>query len=114
MLRETAMTFAAKSLQSCPTVGDPIDGPWDSPGENTGVGGHFLLQCMKVKSESEITQLCRTLSDPMDCSLPGSSNHGIFQEYWSGVPLTFEVTGNVLRPTETLFHLSFVTTTQDH
>ena len=53
--------------------------PWDSPGKNTGVGCHFLLQCMKVKSESEVTQLCPTLSDPMDCSLPGSSVHGIFQ-----------------------------------
>ena len=53
--------------------------PWDSPGKNTGVGCHFLLQCMKVKSESEVAQLCPTLSDPMDCSLPGSSVHGIFQ-----------------------------------
>ena len=53
--------------------------PWDSPGKNTGVGCHFLLQCMKVKSESEVTQSCPTLSDPMDCSLPGSSIHGIFQ-----------------------------------
>ena len=53
--------------------------PWDSPGKNTGVGCHFLLQCMKVKSESEIAQLCPTLSEPMDCSLPGSSAHGIFQ-----------------------------------
>ena len=53
--------------------------PWDSPGKNTGVGCHFLLQCMKVKSESEVTQLCLTLSNPMDCSLPGSSIHGIFQ-----------------------------------
>ena len=53
--------------------------PWDSPGKNTGVGCHFLPQCMKVKSESEVTQLCLTLSDPMDCSLPGSSIHGIFQ-----------------------------------
>ena len=53
--------------------------PWDSPGKNTGVGCHFLLQCMKVKSESEVAQLCLTLSDPMDCSLPGSSVHGIFQ-----------------------------------
>ena len=51
--------------------------PWDSPGKNTGVGCHFLLQCMKVKSESEVAQSC--LSDPMDCSLPGSSIHGIFQ-----------------------------------
>ena len=53
--------------------------PWDSPGKNTGVGCHFLLQCMKVKSESEVAQLYLTLSDPMDCSLPGSSIHGIFQ-----------------------------------
>ena len=53
--------------------------PWDSPGKNTGVGCHFLLQGMKVKSESEVAQLCPTLSDLMDCSLPGSSIHGIFQ-----------------------------------
>ena len=53
--------------------------PWDSSGKNTGVGCHFLLQCMKVKSESEVAQLYPTLSDPMDCSLPGSSVHGIFQ-----------------------------------
>ena len=57
--------------------------PWDSPGKNTGVGCHFLLhfllQCMKVKSESKVPQLCLTLRDPMDCSLPGFSVHGIFQ-----------------------------------
>ena len=53
--------------------------PWDSPGKNTGVGCHFLLQCMKVKSESEVTQSCPTLSDIMDCNLLGSSIHGIFQ-----------------------------------
>ena len=53
--------------------------PWDSPGKNTGVGFHFLLQCMKVKSESEVAELCLTPSNPMDCSLPGSSVHGIFQ-----------------------------------
>ena len=53
--------------------------PWDSPGKNTGVGCHFLLQCMKVKRENEVAQLCLTLSDPVDCSLPGSSIHGIFQ-----------------------------------
>ena len=53
--------------------------PWDSPGKNTGVGCHFLLQCMKVKGESEVAQPCLTLCDPMDCSLPGSSIHGIFQ-----------------------------------
>ena len=124
---------AAKSLQSCPTLCDPIDAahqappslgfsrqehwsglpfpspvhesekwkwscsvmsdsvrphrrqptrlphPWDSPGKNTGVGCHFLLQCMTVKSESEVAQSCLTPSDPMDCSPPGSSIHGIFQ-----------------------------------
>ena len=53
--------------------------PWDSPGKSTGVGCHFLLQCMKVKSESEVTQSCPTAHNPMDCSLPGSSVHGIFQ-----------------------------------
>ena len=73
---------AAKSLQLCPTLCNPIDGsppgsprPWDSPGKNTGVGCHFLLQCMKVKSESEVAQSCPTLHDPMDCSLPGSLLH---------------------------------------
>ena len=55
--------------------------PWDSPGRNTGVGCHFLLQCMKRKSESEVAQLCPTLHDPMDCSLPGSSVHGIPQAW---------------------------------
>ena len=53
--------------------------PWGSPGKNTGVGCHFLLQCMKVKSEREATQSCPTPSDPMDCSPPGSSVHGVFQ-----------------------------------
>ena len=53
--------------------------PWDSPGKNTGVGCHFLLQCMKGKIESEVAQSCPTLSDPMDCSLPGSSVHGSLQ-----------------------------------
>ena len=53
--------------------------PWDSPGKNTEVGCHFLLQCIKVKSESEVTQSCLTVSDPMDCSLSGSSIRGIFQ-----------------------------------
>ena len=53
--------------------------PWDSPAKNTGVGCHFLLQCMKVKSESEVAQLCLTLLDTMDCSPLGSSVRGIFQ-----------------------------------
>jgi len=62
--------------------------PWDSPGKNTGVGCHFLLQCMKVKSESEVPQSCLTLSDPMDYSPPGPPSMGFSrQEYWSGVPL---------------------------
>ena len=64
-----------------PHRGQPIriPRPWDSPGKNMGVGCHFLLQCMKVKSESEVAQSCPTPSDPMDCSLPGSSIPGIFQ-----------------------------------
>ena len=76
---------AAKLLQSCLTVRphrrqpSRLPSPWDSPGKNTGVGCHFLLQCMKVKSESEVVQSCPTLRDPMDCSLPGSSVHRIFQ-----------------------------------
>ena len=76
---------AAKSLQWCPTVRPHRWQPirlhrlWDSPGKNTGVGCRFLLQGMKVKSEREVAQSCPTLRDPMDCSLPGSSTHGIFQ-----------------------------------
>ena len=79
----TLYAAAAKSRQSCPTLCDPIDSsppgshPWDSPGKNTGVGCHFLLQCMKVKRESEVAQSCPALHDPTDCSLPGSSVHGI-------------------------------------
>ena len=68
---------AAKSLQSCLTLCNPIDG--SPPGKNTGVGCHFLLRCMKVKSESEVAQSCPTPSDPIDCSLPGSSVHRILQ-----------------------------------
>ena len=137
-----AAAAAAKLLQSCPTLCDPIDGSppgspvpgilqartlewvaiafsnawkwkvkvkslsrvrlsatpwlqptrllhlWDSPGKNTGVGCHFLLRCMKVKSESEVPQSCPTLSDPMGCSPPGPPSMGFArQEYWSGVPL---------------------------
>ena len=77
---------AAKAFQLCSTLCDPIDDsppgsprPWDSPGKNTGVGCHFLLQCMKVKSEIEVAQSCPTLSDRMNHSPPGSSIHGIFQ-----------------------------------
>ena len=91
-----AAATAANLLQSCLTLCNPLDGspPGSSvpgilqgqenvaqcsPGKNTGVGCHFLLQCMTVKSESEVTQSCPTHSNPMDCSLPGSSVHGIFQ-----------------------------------
>ena len=78
---------AAKSLQLRLTLCDPIDG--SPPGSAVPgilqartpewVGCHFLLQCTRVKSESEVTQSCPTLHNPMDCSLPGSSVHGIFQ-----------------------------------
>ena len=67
--------------------------PWDSPGKNTGVGCHFL-QCMKVESESKITQSCLTLSDPMDCSLPGSSIHGIFRATvleWGAIAFSIQI-----------------------
>ena len=67
--------------------------PWDSPGKNTGVGCHFLLQCMKVKSESEVAESCPTLSNPMDRSLPGSSAHGIFQARvleWGAIAFSIE------------------------
>ena len=73
--------------------------PWDSPGKNTGVDCHFLLQCMKVKSEREVAQSCPTLSDPMDCSLPGSSIHGIFQARvleWGAIALSGYQTTNGL------------------
>ena len=80
-----AAAAAAKSLQSCPTLCDPRDGslPGSSvPGilqARAGVGCHFLLRCIRVKSESEVAQSCLTLRNPMDCSPPGSSVHGIFQ-----------------------------------
>ena len=85
---------AAKSLQSCPTPSHPIDGcPAGSPvpgilQARTRVGCHFLLQCMKVKSESAVTQSCPTLSDPMDAAHQAPPSMGFpRQEYWSGVPL---------------------------
>ena len=86
---------AAKSLQSCPTLRDPIDGsppgsprPWDSPGKDTGVGCHFLLQCMKVKSESEVAQLCPTLATPLTAAHQAPLSMGFSrQNYWNGVPL---------------------------
>ena len=68
--------------------------PRDSPGKNTGVGCHFLLQCMKVKSESEVAQSCSTLNNPTDCSLPSSSVHGIFQARvleWGAIAFSYNV-----------------------
>ena len=66
--------------------------PWDSPGKNTGVGCHFLLQCMTVKSDSEVAQSCPTLSDPMDCSYQAPPSMEFSrQEYWSGVPLPSDI-----------------------
>ena len=92
-----AAAAAARSLQSCPTLCDLRDSsPPGSPVrgilQNTGVGCHFLLQCMKVKSESEVAQSCPTLRDPVDCSLPGSSIHGIFQARvleWGAIAFSF-------------------------
>ena len=87
-----AAAAAAASHQSCLTLCHPIDGspprlhhPWDSPGKNTGVGCHFLLQCMKVKSESEVTQSCPTLSNPTDCSPPGNPSPWDFPGKSTGV-----------------------------
>ena len=75
--------------------------PWDSPGKNTGVGCHFLLQCMKVKSEREVAQSCPTPSDPMDCSPPGSSIHGIFQARvleWGAIAFSKILCNNLMVP----------------
>ena len=87
-----AAAAAAKSLQLCPTLCDPIDGsppgfprPWDCPGKNTGVGCHFLLQCMKAKSESEVAQSCPTHQTAAYQAPPSMGFSR--QEYWSGVPL---------------------------
>ena len=98
MLSRLIIAFLSRSkflliswLQSPSTVILELPHPWDSPGKNTGVGCHFLLQCRKVKSESEDAQSCPTLHDPMDCSLPGSSIHGIFQARvleWGAIALT--------------------------
>ena len=77
--------------------------PWDSPGKNTWVGCHFLLQCVKMKSQSEVAQSCLTLSDPMDCSLPGSSVHGSFQARvleWGAIAFSVKVQRNSLNNPE--------------
>ena len=76
LLSHSVMSNAVRPHRQQPTR---LPCPWDSPGKNTGVGCHFLLQCMKVKSEREVAQLCPTLRGPMDCSPPGSSIHRIFQ-----------------------------------
>ena len=94
LLQLHAAAAAAKSLQSCPTLSDPhrcqptrLSRPWDSPGKNTGVGCHFLLQCMKVKSDSEVAQSCPTLSNPMTATYQAPLPMGFSrQEYWSGMP----------------------------
>ena len=86
---------------------------WDSPGKNTGVGCHFLLQCMKVKSESEVAQSCPTLSHPMDCSPPGSSIHGIFQARvleWVPLPSPQKPAKNPLFKVLTLLNLAPLST----
>ena len=79
-----------------------LPGPWDSPGKNTGVGCHFLLQCIKVKSESEVSLVMSDSSDPMDCSLPGSYVHGIFQARvpeWGAIAKVYPLPKNGLRST---------------
>ena len=98
------MVAAAESLQSCPTLRPhrrqptrlPL--PQDSPGKNTGVGCHFLLQFVKVKSESEVAQSCPTLSDAMECSLPGSAVHGIFQARvleWGAIAFSLDMVNHL-------------------
>ena len=84
--------------------------PWDSPGKNTGVGCHFLLQCRKVKSESEVAQSCPTLSNPMDCSLPGFSIYGIFQARvleWGAIVLFLTLSSSLKRQTLPFFSLGW-------
>ena len=85
--------------------------PWDSPGKNTGVGCHFLLQCMKVKSESEVAQSYPTISDPMDCSLPGSSVRGIFQARvleWGTIAFSQLGVGCSYQAVGTCLHIGFL------
>ena len=98
-LRKSLSTYckaaAAKSRQSCPTLCNPIDGgppgshPWDSPGKNTGVGCHFLLQFMKVKSESEVAQSCLTLHDATEAYQAAPSIRFPWQEYLEWVAIAF-------------------------
>ena len=85
--------------------------PWDSPGKNTGVGCHFLLQCMKVESEREVTQSCLTLRDPMDCSLPGSSVHGICQARvleWGAIAFSIHMSQRCANKTQIISTFNFI------
>ena len=109
-----AAAASVMSLQSCPTLRPHrrqptrLRRPWDSPGKNTGVGYHFLFQCMKVKSESEVAQSCPTLSDPMDCSPPGSSVHGIFQARvleWGAIAFSIIVPSSLVCLTQAILPL---------
>ena len=102
MFHRLAAAAADKLLQSYPTLWlhrrhpTRLLCPWNSLGKNTGVDCHFLLQCMKVKNESEVAQSCPTLQDPMDYSLPGSSVHGIFQTRvleWVNIPFSIHRLG---------------------
>ena len=91
------MSYSVQPHRRQPTR---LRSPWDSPGKNTGVGCHFLLQCIKVKSESEVTQSCPTLSYPMDCSLPGSSIHRISQARvleWGVISFSNQFLGRLIR-----------------
>jgi len=83
--------------------------PWDSPGKNAGVGCHFLLQCMKVKRESEVAQSCPTPSDPRDCSPPGSSVHGVLQARvleWAAIAFSVAVLSTFILLVSYQYHLS--------
>ena len=91
--------------------------PWDSPGKNTGVACHFLLQCMKVKSESEVAQSCPTLSDPTDCTLPGSCVHGILQARvleWGAIAFSNICTINSLLFSQSVSHSVVSDSLQPH
>ena len=111
----SAAVAAAKLLQSCPTLCSPTDrSPRGSPihgifqARVLGVGCHCLLQCMKVKSESEVTQSCLTLGDPMDCSLPGSSIYGVFQARvleWGAITFSEYVSNQSLIDLNQEYHL---------
>ena len=114
----SSSSSSSKSLQSCPTLQPHrrrqptrLPRPWDSAGMNTGVGCHFLLQCMKVKTESEVAQSSPTLCDPMDCSPPGSSIHGIFQARvlgWGAIAFSLELLGSLIKlSVVTIFNKQF-------